>query len=88
MWIGRSGPVARSLRSLDLFRSDFLSWGLLKSIIYSTAIGSIEELKNRITAEISLTCPNSLPHALNNTKLRLNYMMRLDGVHIENNMNQ
>lgn len=48
-WIGRGGPREWPPRSPDLNSLDFFLWGHLKTLVYSTPVQSVEELKNRIT---------------------------------------
>lgn len=48
-WIGRSGPQPWPPRSPDLNCLDFFLWGHLKTLVYSTPIHTVEELKIRIT---------------------------------------
>lgn len=47
-WIGRGGPVPWPARSPDLNPLDFFLWGHLKSLVYSTPVDNIEELRARI----------------------------------------
>lgn len=49
-WIGRGGPQAWPPRSPDLNPLDFCLWGYLKSLVYTTPITNIIELRNRIVA--------------------------------------
>lgn len=51
-WIGRGGPVAWPARSPDLTPLDFFVWGFLKNKVYSTAVNSEQELRDRITAAV------------------------------------
>lgn len=51
-WIGRGGPVAWPARSPDLSPMDFFVWGFLKNEVYSTAVNSEQELRDRITAGV------------------------------------
>lgn len=47
-WIGRGGPQFWPPRSPDLNSLDFYFWGHLKSLVYSTPIETLEQLRNRI----------------------------------------
>ena len=47
-WVGRNGPVKWPPRSPDLTPLDYFLWGWMKSMVYSTSIGTQEELRNRI----------------------------------------
>lgn len=48
-WIGRGGPVPWPARSPDLNPLDFFLWGHLKSIVYSSPVESVEDLRVRIS---------------------------------------
>ena len=47
-WAGRGGPQPWPPRSPDLNSLDFFLWAHLKTLVYSTPVNSVEELKNRI----------------------------------------
>lgn len=47
-WIGRGGPIAWPARSPDLNPLDFFLWGHCKSLVYSQAVQSQEDLRQRI----------------------------------------
>lgn len=47
-WIGRAGPIAWPARSPDLNPLDFFVWGHLKSMVYSTPVQDIEDLRQRV----------------------------------------
>jgi len=53
-WIGRRGTIEWLSRSSDLTLLDFFLWEFLKERVYKTKSASVEELKQRITDEISL----------------------------------
>lgn len=47
-WIGRYGPVLWPPRSPDLNACDFFLWGYMKQQVYSSAIASIDQLRERV----------------------------------------
>lgn len=49
-WIGRGGTEHWPARSPDLNPLDFCIWGFLKSLVYSTPVENIDDLRNRIIA--------------------------------------
>lgn len=53
-WIGRRGTIEWPPRSPDLRPLDFFLWGFLKERVYKTKPADVEELKQRITDEMSL----------------------------------
>lgn len=63
-WIGRRGPVEWPARSPDLSPLDFFLWGHIKSKVYATECGSLEELRQRIT----LVCRGITPEMLGNVR--------------------
>lgn len=70
--------VCWSLRSPDLTPCDFFSWGHLKLKIYSTPVNSTKELKRRIVAEVRGIIEEPLKKVWDNTKLRLNFIMKVE----------
>ena len=52
-WIGRRGPIEWRPRSPDLTPLDFFLWGHLKSRIYQFPLGTIQNLKDAITSEVT-----------------------------------
>ena len=44
-WIGRDGPIMWPARSPDITPLDFFLWGYLKTKVFRTPVGSVEELK-------------------------------------------
>lgn len=49
-WIGRGGPHPWPARSPELNCLDFFLWGHLKSLVYTTPIQNVQELRERIVA--------------------------------------
>lgn len=47
-WIGRGGPQPWPPRSPDLNSLDFFMWGHLKSLVYTTPLNNVDDLRNRI----------------------------------------
>lgn len=52
-WIGRRGPLEWPARSPDLTPPDFFLWGILKDRVYASRPRTIDELKDKIRAEIA-----------------------------------
>lgn len=49
-WIGRGGPHLWPARSPDLNPMDYFLWGHLKSLVYTTPVENVDDLRNRIIA--------------------------------------
>lgn len=47
-WLGRGGPQPWPPRSPDLNPLDFCIWGHLKTLVYSTPVQNVEDLRHRI----------------------------------------
>ena len=82
-WIGRQGPVDWPARSPDLTPCDFFLWGHIKAKVYATPVGNVEELKRRVVSECHKIKPETLRKVWDNLKLRLNYLNKVNGGHIE-----
>ena len=83
-WIGRQGPVDWPARSPDLTPCDFFLWGHVKAKVYATPVTSVEELSRRVTSACRSIRPETLAKVWDNIKLRLNYLSKVNGGHIEN----
>jgi hypothetical protein len=46
--MGRGGPVPWPPRSPDLNPLDYCVWGHVKSLVYTSAVDTVEELQHRI----------------------------------------
>lgn len=86
-WIGRGGLVCWPLCSPDLTIFDFYLWGYINSKIYTTPIGSIEDLKRNVRPEIRRIIPETSEKVSYNAELRLNYISKVRDGNIENIMN-
>jgi hypothetical protein len=84
-WIGRSGPVRWPARSPDLNPLDFFLWGHLKSIVYSTPVQDVQDLKQRIIngfEKIRLS-PGIFERVRNSIKRRYDVCVQAEGGHFE-----
>ncbi len=82
-WIGRGGPTAWPPRSPDLTPLDFFLWGYVKDKFYSERIESLDHLKARITDANQQIEPETLMKVWRNAEMRINYVIRQGGGHIE-----
>lgn len=82
-WIGRRGFIEWPARSPDLTPLDFFLWGYLKSKVYFNRPASLEELKNRIRAEIRAITPQTLQNVLQDFRNRLAFCQEVDGHQFE-----
>lgn len=80
-WIARGGPILWPPHSYDLSLNDFSLWGYIKLKIHDTPIDSIEELRRRIRVELNRIIKRTLLKLWENTKSRLNDIMKHNGVH-------
>lgn len=84
-WIGRGGTQPWPPRSPDLNPLDFCIWGYLKSLVYNTPVGNIEDLRNRIVASCE-TIRNS-PHVFDSIRhsmrRRIDSCITTEGGHFE-----
>jgi hypothetical protein len=55
-WIGRGGPTAWPPCSPELNLLDFYFWGHLKSLGYSSPVGDVRTLQNRIVSGFQTVC--------------------------------
>lgn len=82
-WIGRRGVIEWPARSPDLTPLDFYLWGYLKSKVYFNKPENIEQLKNRIRAEIQQIQPQTLNEVLREFQDRLAYCQEVNGQQFE-----
>lgn len=82
-WIGRRGFIEWPARSPDLTPLDFYLWGYLKSKVYFNKPENIDELKNRIIAEIQQIQPQTLTEVLREIEFRLAYCQEVNGEQFE-----
>lgn len=83
MWIGRRGPIEWPPRSPDITPLDFFLWGYLKSRVYTNRPQNLQDLKERITLEISLIEENTLANVCRAWKNRIDDCKRQNGSHVE-----
>ncbi|GAB1867348.1 Transposable element Tc3 transposase [Camponotus japonicus] len=62
---------------------DFFLWGYLKEQVYKTKPTNIEELKQRITDEMSLITVDMLRNVRDSFQLRLVYCQAVEGRQFE-----
>ena len=62
-WIGRDGHVGWPPRSPALTPLDFFVWGYLKSIVYSSLVNDVEELRQRIIDACAQITPEMIHEA-------------------------
>ena len=74
-----------SARSLDLTAPDFFLWGHPKTRVFQTRPHSIQDLKNRIQAEVQEIdeTPGSLQSVMNNFRVKLQQIIRYQGVQLK-----
>ena len=69
-WIGRRGPMEWAPRSPDLTPLDFYLWDYLNQKAFSKPLNDLQELRERITQEISLIKPETLEKVFTNVVKR------------------
>lgn len=82
-WIGRRGPIEWPARSPDLSPLDFFLWGHLKNKCFATKPESIEDLRQRITAECRNITPDMLQNVRNRFEQNLYHCMESNGSHFQ-----
>lgn len=84
-WIGRGGPQPWPPRSPDLNSLDFFLWGHLKSIVYSTPINTIDDLRNRIIGgfETIRNTPGMLERVRQSMRRRVEACITAGGSHFQ-----
>ena len=70
-------------RSPDLTPCDFFLWGYLKSRVYQTPPQNLEDLRNRITAEVPSLPRNMVRRAVMDMESRAPLCIERNGAHIE-----
>lgn len=83
--ISRFGDINWPARSPDLTAPDFFLWGHLKARVFQTRPHSIQDLKNRIQAEVQEIneTPGLLQSVMNNFRVRLQQVIRYQGDHLK-----
>lgn len=82
-WIGRRGTVEWPARSPDLSPLDFFLWGHLKSRVYVNRPHNLDELKDRIRAEIAAIPNNWLHNSIKNFINRIHHCQEVNGEQFE-----
>ena len=80
-WKEWANCLATTITRFNSFR--LLSLGYVKDKVYSEPIESLDHLKTRITDAIQLIEPDTLTKVWRNAEMRINYMIRQGGGHIE-----
>lgn len=70
--------------SPDLNPCDYFLWGCLKDKVYRNAPTTLEDLKDKITAQVAAITTTQLESVIQNFKKRLEKIQKEDGRHIEN----
>lgn len=84
-WIGRGGPQSWPARSPDLNSLDFFLWGHLKSLVYSTPVNTVEELRNRIIGAFDTVrnTPGVFERVRSSMRRRTEACIRVGGGHFQ-----
>lgn len=84
-WIGRGGPHLWPARSPDLNPLDYFLWGHLKSLVYTTPVENVEDLRNRIIAGCNLirNDPGVFERVRQSMRRRLDACMLARGGHFQ-----
>lgn len=80
--ISRFGDILWPPRSPDLSVCDYFLWGYLKSRVYTTRPRTLDELKQRLQAEIRGIPAEMLQRAMRNLSDRLAECIRREGHHL------
>ena len=79
--ISRYGDIHWPARSPDLSSCDYFLWGYLKSKVFEARPATIQELKERIQAEIHAITPAVLRRVSENFRTRLTQCVQNKGRH-------
>jgi hypothetical protein len=82
-WIGRGGPINWPPRSPDLTPMDLFFWGYIKDIVYSERVGSLPDLRRRISAAIAAVHVDVLSRVFDEAEFRFDVCRTVNGAHIE-----
>lgn len=82
--ISKRGDINWPPRSPDLSPMDYFLWGYLKSKVYISNPGSIEELKENICKEMQDIAPNIFRAVMENFRSRLQECKNKQGSHLDN----
>lgn len=84
-WIGRGGPQHWPPRSPDINPLDFFFWGYLKSLVYTTPIETVDELRNRIeqACDIIRNTPEIFQRVRESLRRRVESCIMANGGHFQ-----
>uniref|UniRef100_A0A1B6L5Q6 DUF4817 domain-containing protein n=1 Tax=Graphocephala atropunctata TaxID=36148 RepID=A0A1B6L5Q6_9HEMI len=84
-WMGRGGPTVWPARSPDLNPIDFFVWGHLTSMVYSTPVENVEQLRGWIEdgCQRIREMPGIFERVRQSMSRRLEDCVRVNGGHIE-----
>lgn len=82
-WIGRRGSLEWPPRSPDLTPLDFFLWGYLKTKVYFNRPDNLEDLRQRIRAEMERIHPDIIEHSVQAVYTRLGQCQMVNGGHFE-----
>lgn len=82
-WIGRRGAIEWPPRSPDLTPLDFFLWGYLKSKVYFNRPNNLEELQDRIRAEVEQISPEIFERSVHSVYTRIGQCQMVGGGQIE-----
>jgi hypothetical protein len=81
-WIGRRGAIEWP-RSPDLTPLDFFLWGYLKSKVYFNRPNNVDELRQRIRAEVEHITPEVLERSVQSVYTHIDQCQMVDGEQFE-----
>lgn len=84
-WIGRGGPQSWPPRSPDLNSLDFFLWGHIKSLVYTTPVNTLDDLRNRIldAFETIRNTPRVFENVRASMRRRAEACIRVGGGHFQ-----
>lgn len=84
-WIGRGGTQNWPARSPDLNPLDFCIWGFLKTLVYSTPVENIDDLRDRIivACETIRNTPGLFQRIRNSIRRRVESCILVEGRHFQ-----
>jgi hypothetical protein len=84
-WMGRGGPVTWPPRSSDLNPVDYCVWGHVKSLVYTSAVDTVEELQHRIESACQQIRnePGVFEKIRNSMHRRVQCCVQMQGQHFE-----
>src|SRR5678815_4633570 len=87
-WIGRGGPVTWPARSADLNPLDYYLWGHLKTLVYSSKIDTVEDLRLRIMSGIETIkqTPGIFERVRQSMRRRLDACIGNNGGHFQHHL--